>query len=208
MTNIDISPNNSAKVSLISPEGDTHFIYELREKYLNETKRKMFLYSGALFVLNLLLFFTHDVEYNQETAVGIVAFHLLSVAIWFSVVGIILYRMYLLDKCLFSILNDDVDEKINVIRSVTSHLQTRTYYYASLMFALTLTMYFTLGWQLSDLLCISALAVLATFMLHFTEFRKNTPYSHEIESLEAQGARWAYEAKSDTQKDIDTDQSL
>lgn len=149
MTNSDTFQNNSAKVSLISPDGDAHFIYELREKYLNTIKRKMFLYSGALFFLNLLLFFTHDVEYNQETAVGIVSFHLFSVAIWFSVVGIILYRMYLLDKCLFSILNDNVDEKINVIRSVTNHLQTRTYYYGSLMFTLTLIMYFTLGWKFS-----------------------------------------------------------
>lgn len=205
MTNVD-TPQKSAKVSLMSPEGDTHFIYELREKYLDTAKKKMFLYSGALFILNVLLFFSHDVEYNQETAVGIFAFHMFSVGIWFSTVGIMIYRMYLLDKCLFSILSDDNDEKIKVIRSVTSHLQTRTYYYASLMFTLAFTMYFTLGWEFSDLICISSLVVLATFMLHFTEFRKNIPYSHEIELLEAQGARWAYEAKSDIQKDIDNEQ--
>jgi hypothetical protein len=191
MTNIDSTTSRSAKVSLISPNGDTHFIYDLREKYLNTIKGKMFLYSGALCLLNILLFFTHGGEYNQETAAGIVGFRLLSVAIWFSAVGIMLYRMYLLDKCLFSILRDDTDEKIKVIRSVTTHLQTRTYYFSSLMFTLTVIMYFTLGWSFADLLCISVLVILATFMLHFTEFRKNIPYAHAIELLEAQGAHWA-----------------
>lgn len=208
MPNVDSTLTRSAKVSLISPKGDAHFIYNLRETYLDATKGKMFLYSGALFILNVLLFFTHSGENNQLTVAGTVGFQLLSATIWFSAVGIMLYRMYLLDKCLFSILSDNTDEKIKVIRSVTSHLQTRTYYYASLMFTLTLIMHFTLDWSFSDLLCMGSLVVLASFMLHFTEFRKNIPYAHKIEFLEAQGARWTYDVESNGKNDADNNQDL
>lgn len=206
MTNIDSTTNRSAKVSLVSPNGDTHFIYDLREKYLDTIKGKMFLYTGALCLLNILLFLTYHGEYNQDTAAGIVGFHILSVTIWFAAVGTILYRMYLLDKCLFSILRDDTNEKVKVIRSVTTHLQSRTYYFSTFMFTLTFIMYFTIGWPFSGLLCMLASVTLATFMLHFTEFRKNIPYAHEIELLEAQGARWASSIESGDEQRADEKQ--
>tara|TARA_Y100001973_G_C5181872_1_gene325389 strand:+ start:1336 stop:1983 length:648 start_codon:yes stop_codon:yes gene_type:complete len=188
----------SIKVSLKSSDGEDEFSYMAHENDLSFMKSQMLLFNSVFFGFYLAFFNFYSGPRGEHLPLaGFLGLHLLALLVWVGMTGIMLYRMYLLHNLIDgfekAVSGGSANDCINVARSVTTDTYSRTYYFVSLTGFLTLVMYLTLGWNITDLVIMSSYISIAALILINTEFRKGIPYVHAILKTEQDGKTWSLE---------------